>query len=60
MMLKLKLDCSNAAFEGSNLLPECATILRIAADKLDSGHVTGTLTDTNGNRVGEFAVGFGR
>jgi hypothetical protein len=58
-MLKLTIECGNAAFED---MPgaECARILRDLADKLEGvGHgrrVSGTCRDHNGNFVGEWSL----
>lgn len=53
-MFTLKIETDNAAFEPQ---PECevATILAQLAEQLqESGPVSGTLRDSNGNTVGHY------
>jgi hypothetical protein len=58
-MLKLSIECGNAAFED---MPgaEVARILRQVADKLEHAshgeRLSGTCRDTNGNFAGEWSL----
>lgn len=53
MKFELYIATGNAAFEGDGKAVEVARILNVAALKLCSGY-QGSLSDFNGNRVGEF------
>lgn len=48
--------CDNAAFEGDNLKPEIASILRDVANRIEQGRDNGNALDSNGNGVGTFAI----
>lgn len=54
MIFVLKINIDNAAFEFPNAEPECAKLLRSAADQVLAGIVFGNLLDINGNTVGYF------
>lgn len=51
-------DMGNAAFDDGNAPEECARILRIVAGKVSSGQDGGSVWDSNGNRIGEWAAEF--
>lgn len=57
-MLIVKFDTDNAAFDGDNLAPECARILRQIADRIEQGNVGNfrTILDCNGNDVGRWKL----
>lgn len=52
-MFKLEIETTNAAFE-DDLNYEVARLLGEAAHSIDMGHLSGSLRDINGNRVGRF------
>lgn len=55
MIFKLELACNNAAFDdGEGGKQEVIRILRDAIEKLDQGHDSAGLRDTNGNKVGSY------
>lgn len=54
-MIRVEFDTDNAAFEEA-LENESARILRVAADLIENGSVSGPLLDANGNTVGFFEV----
>ena len=56
-MFYLNIVTDNAAFEGDNLEPEIARILRKVADKLERGIHEGTERDINGNTVADWNIG---
>lgn len=57
MTIMLTMETDNAAFEGENMAPEIARILRAVADDIDANGVRGLkLRDVNGNTVGRFGV----
>lgn len=43
--------CDNAAFEGDELYMEAGRILAYAAERISDGQTSGTLRDSNGNKV---------
>lgn len=49
-------DTGNAAFGGDFREHEVATILRDIANRVESGHTTGFIKDSNGNKVGKWAM----
>lgn len=55
-MLRIEFETDNAAFEGDDLGPECARILRKIAGNLagaaQGNEYAGAILDSNGNRVG--------
>lgn len=54
-MFQVAIHTGNAAFDGDNLFPEVARILRDIADAVDGGMMTvGRARDINGNIVGDF------
>lgn len=53
-MFTLTIKTDNTAFEDPG--DECAKILRAVVGKLEDGHRNGVLFDTNGNRVGKWAL----
>lgn len=53
----VKLRTENAAFEGDNLRPELARILRVLAERIENGADVYMLQDVNGNTVGSAHVG---
>lgn len=59
MTFEMQIECDNAAFEGEDLGPEIARILRVEADGLESRGAqleTRSLFDENGNRVGQVVL----
>lgn len=60
MDIKIKINCDNAAFEGTNCGTEIADILHKLAYKLHSYRAADlyelTLMDSNGNSVGTMKV----
>ena len=56
-MFKLEIEASNAAFgeNDSERGDETARILAWIAARLRDGHVSGNVTDANGNAVGSYA-----
>lgn len=54
MMLVVKINTENAAFDYPNVGPECARILRKAADEIEGGVEFRSIFDINGNEVGYF------
>jgi len=55
-MFKIQFSTENAAFEGGDLMSECARILREIADNLERGRESGGVHDVNGNRVGNWEI----
>lgn len=55
MIFRLQIRTDNAAFDGDNLIPEVVTILRHAAERIETGATGALLRDSNGNIIGEFA-----
>jgi hypothetical protein len=53
MALKITMETDNAAF-ADDLFGEVARALKIVAGKISSGQESGSIWDSNGNRVGEF------
>ena len=53
-MFTLKIETENAAFEGYRRRPEVANMLRRVAEYISDGDDSGSLTDSNGNKVGSF------
>ena len=53
----LKVETENTAFEDAGEGVELARILRKAADRVETGAISGPLMDINGNRVGEYSGG---
>jgi hypothetical protein len=49
-------DTGNAAFDDGNGPAEAARALRIIAGKVESGQDEGMIWDSNGNRIGSWAV----
>jgi hypothetical protein len=54
MAFKLSIRTGNAAFDGADLRPEVARLLRLTADALERGTWGAPLHDLNGNAVGRF------
>lgn len=55
----VKFDTGNAAFEGADLAPEIARVLRNIAERVERDGPSGffeTVRDTNGNDIGRFAL----
>jgi len=55
----LKFDTNNAAFDGDDLAPEIARILRSIADKVEHVALSGfceTARDINGNDIGRYSL----
>lgn len=62
MTLSISIDCTNAAFESPNAGPELASLIRSVADRIEPvtdpvNTASGLIRDTNGNRVGSWALG---
>lgn len=55
-MFKLQFSTENAAFEGDSKWMEIDTILRAVADRAGDGQTSGTIRDSNGNRVGQWEL----
>lgn len=55
-MLTLKIRTDNAAFDGDDLAPELARVLRIVATSIEHGTRGAPLHDINGNQVGRFDI----
>ena len=53
---KISIKTTNAAFEGENRPYELARILREVASDLENGVTYAVVTDSNGNRVGEWSA----
>jgi hypothetical protein len=53
-MFKVELKTENAAFDGDDLGPEVARLLRLTAELFEEGYRGAVLFDKNGNRVGYF------
>lgn len=51
-MFKLEFETGNAAFDGDLAWMEIDTILRAVADRAGDGQTSGTIRDSNGNRIG--------
>lgn len=49
--MKMEFKTGNAAFDDPD---EIGRILRMVATQIDSGETSGTIRDSNGNRVGKF------
>lgn len=54
--LRVTFDTGNAAFDNGNGPEEAARALRIIAGKVSSGQDSGSVFDSNGNRIGEWEV----
>ena len=54
----LQIDMNNEAFADGNHVDELREIFAKIADKLESGIIEGYVFDTNGNKVGNFAMDF--
>lgn len=54
----IQFDTGNAAFDDGNGPAEAARILKGIAAKLDAGLDSGTVRDSNGNRVGQWSAEF--
>ena len=62
-MVTLTIETDNAAFEGSNIGPEIARILRETADRIEDEHLgelwimcSMPIVDINGNVVGDITI----
>jgi hypothetical protein len=55
-MFKLEFSTDNAAFEGDSKWMEIDKILRDVADRAGDGQTSGTIRDSNGNRVGAWSL----
>jgi hypothetical protein len=51
-------DTGNAAFDNGNGPDEAARALRIVMGKVSSGQDSGSVFDSNGNRIGEWSVDY--
>lgn len=58
MELRIAFDTGNAAFDDGNGPAESARILRKIAGRLEAGHESGGIMDSNGNRIGEWSAEF--
>ncbi len=56
--LTVRFDTDNAAFTDGNGPDEAARALRIIMGKVSSGQDSGSVFDSNGNRIGEWSVEF--
>lgn len=56
MEFKLTFDMNNAAFADQLHHSEAARIIDEVAKRVRAGHESGTVSDVNGNKVGEFAI----
>lgn len=54
----IRFDTGNAAFDDGNGPEEAARALRIIAGKVSSGQDSGSVFDSNGNRIGEWSAEF--
>lgn len=54
----IKFDTGNAAFDDGNGPAEAARILKGIAARLESGLDSGTVRDSNGNRIGTWSAEF--
>jgi hypothetical protein len=54
-MFHIKFDTDSDAFAGDPTV-EVARILRAVSDRVKAGFTEGVIHDTNGNRVGEYAL----
>lgn len=56
MSFRMEIETDNAAFteEGADGLGEVARILRLVADAIEAGQLTGSPRDINGNKVGSY------
>ena len=52
--LTVTITAENAAFDDRGM--ELARCLRVVAKKIESGTEDGVVMDSNGNKVGEFAI----
>jgi hypothetical protein len=55
----LTINCDNDAFKSehggdASRRYEVGTLLRVAAEEVESGYIEGSIVDTNGNKVGAF------
>lgn len=55
-MFKLEFETGNAAFDGDLAWMEIDTILRAVADRAGDGQTSGTIHDSNGNRIGAWRL----
>lgn len=55
-MFSLRIKTNNAAFAEDDKAHEVARALREVADKLDAGHDSATIRDSNGNTVGNWEL----
>lgn len=55
-MFKMQIETDNAAFQDGAAGAETARILRLIADRLESGSTSGVALDYNGNKVGAWAL----
>lgn len=58
MKLNLEVDCGNAAFgeDAQTTAYEVARILRVTAEKMEAGRMSGRCVDYNGNTVGTYEL----
>lgn len=55
-MFKLEFETGNAAFDGDLAWMEIDTILRAVADRAGDGQTSGTIRNSNGNRIGAWRL----